>query len=605
MRRWFALVAVGAAVFVGCGDTPSTPQPTPPESVTQELSDAGDGPPLGDAAEMDRDGDGASEPDEDDKETSPASFGKGNAEPPLPPPAQRVLLFTPDGPLLLGIAITVDGEPHVASVSEFGRLLTLAFDADHDGVPRWDEMRNEVVQNRLIGVSGMPLNDEAARDAKRFFDTDGDGRVDADEALAWVERDAAADQPRLRLGVLGRRAFEPDPRAAPAWRVLDRDADGSLSVAEIGEAGTRLRGRDVNDDLAVGPQELLGLEDLLNRREALVGANVDETRRGLAYRGGYVLRTPRDTLDVRDAFALLQVGQDYVDKTAFARADNLFDRIDADSSGFLLNTEWEGLLTLPATLAARIDFTAETQPSSSFQLVSPEDTDPPIELVDSDGGPGAGRRELILPSGAVEVFITDAGAATDSGFDALRKLAEEQPIDEEAFEDLSDRPRQASFAALDLDADELLSLDEVESVIRVLGGRERLSIGLTVAAGEDPIFAALDTSGDGRLGEREIAQADERLRDLAGADGVLQPTEAPWRMRVTIHRGPAIGNAPRSVAAEQTEIGPAWFRGADYNRDGVVSRAEHIGSIASFEQLDADDDGFIDAGEAIAAAPQE
>jgi hypothetical protein len=43
---------------------------------------------------------------------------------------------------------------------------------------------------------------------------------------------------------------------------------------------------------------------------------------------------------------------------------------------------------------------------------------------------------------------------------------------------------------------------------------------------------------------------------------------------------------------------PTWFTHADLNGDGDVSRREFLGSAAHFNQLDGDQDGYINLAEA-------
>jgi hypothetical protein len=55
------------------------------------------------------------------------------------------------------------------------------------------------------------------------------------------------------------------------------------------------------------------------------------------------------------------------------------------------------------------------------------------------------------------------------------------------------------------------------------------------------------------------------------------------------------------AAAAIGDVAPAWFRHADFNSDGDISRREFLGSAEQFSKLDANRDGFIDPQEASAA----
>nr|WP_261360604.1 hypothetical protein [Aeoliella straminimaris] len=123
----------------------------------------------------------------------------------------------------------------------------------------------------------------------------------------------------------------------------------------------------------------------------------------------------------------------------------------------------------------------------------------------------------------------------------------------------------------------------------------------------DVLYESLDANSDGRLGEREVTTASERLKacDLDG-DGLLSAAELPQVRIVALLRGedPSTVNfyvpdaAPTSGS---TSDAPRWFAAADFNNDGDLSRREFLGPPEAFDQLDLNGDGFMDAEEARAA----
>jgi hypothetical protein len=126
---------------------------------------------------------------------------------------------------------------------------------------------------------------------------------------------------------------------------------------------------------------------------------------------------------------------------------------------------------------------------------------------------------------------------------------------------------------------------------------------LVVHDQSDALFDELDANADGRLGEREIATARERLlRYDANGDRQLAPEETPYQMIVAFVRGEALNEesftTPPSRGTAPTNAPPPWFKFADLNRDGDVSRREFVASAEQFAALDADGDGFITVDEA-------
>ncbi len=150
------------------------------------------------------------------------------------------------------------------------------------------------------------------------------------------------------------------------------------------------------------------------------------------------------------------------------------------------------------------------------------------------------------------------------------------------------KDRHAQLQALDTDKDGRISRAE---------------------AAADPAFAQrfdrMDLNKDGFVdrADRELAAAQRRDAWFKAADtdgdGTLSRAEydAASEQRDARHGGRQQG--PRAQRGE-------WFAGLDKDKDGRISRAEAAGSplAGRFDALDADKDGFIDREELKAARPQ-
>lgn len=137
---------------------------------------------------------------------------------------------------------------------------------------------------------------------------------------------------------------------------------------------------------------------------------------------------------------------------------------------------------------------------------------------------------------------------------------------------------------------------------------------IAVGAVDDgyPLFRLLDHNGDRRLSARERRSLQSQLNRLdLNHDGQISAEERPTAIRIAVTRGPhahellAMPMSATYYAAdakptesETPKVAPAWFTDMDRNRDGDLSRAEFLGTSAQFAGMDRDGDGLISMHEA-------
>jgi hypothetical protein len=129
----------------------------------------------------------------------------------------------------------------------------------------------------------------------------------------------------------------------------------------------------------------------------------------------------------------------------------------------------------------------------------------------------------------------------------------------------------------------------------------------SVSEPANPLFTALDASGDGRLSVRELRLVAQRLLQFdRNGDGQLDSSELPGSMSLSLIMSTpgiprSVFGSPRAVApVESKRSGPAWFIRTDRNGDGDVSEREFFGSPELFRKLDTNGDGLIEPSEAAA-----
>jgi len=468
---------------------------------------------------------------------------------PEPPKPERVAIFTPGGPLLVDVTMTLDGHPYNQAFDEQLAALLKAADSDDDGAATWQELldNDEYVKE---AYSGRPaLNERQKRDAIKQYDLNEDGHIQKQEATSWLGRDAGRSAAAFR--VRSSRAYVPNSRThSRVWPFLDRDGNGELSATELAAAGDALLRLDADDD------QVLTLEELASLREQLLGQNQmyatnDATRDAAVHlEPGYTI----ERLDymLPDIYSPHQT----LSPESFPALPKLFAQLDKSGEEWLDRDELARLLTVEPHVKLAVEFNSTPtadQPAAKVTLLGYS------EEVQQFGEAASDR--LALSLGGTRLAVSATGAAIP-----------EQPM-------------------------------------MAYGGGAQNQLELMVHDQEDALFEELDANGDGRLGTREMTACRERLatRDANG-DGALTADELPYSMIVAFMRGGVGGDGfyspPRTAPVATSAEAPEWFRHADFNGDGDVSRREFLGAPARFQEIDGDGNGFVDASEAAKIAKQ-
>jgi Ca2+-binding EF-hand superfamily protein len=473
------------------------------------------------------------------------------AEPPKPIERERIAILTPGGPLLMDVRLTLDGHAYAEGVrSEVNEVLAAA-DVNKDGKPTWSEL----FDNAEYLKKGSPeAPAPTARQKKMWldqYDLDNDGYVGRDEAAAWAGR--AAGRTVRAFAVRSSRAFAPDPRATSRlWALFDADSNGTLSLEEIRNAPASLLRLDDDDDEMITPPELVPLAAQL----AAVNADRSGTGGNDHYAAIY-LEPKTDIARVEYLLNDLYASRQDLSPKAFTVFTRLADKLDANSDDWIDREELEELLKTDAYVNLSVAFTAAEGSQQAAGKLHLESHAPEVTVAGDDK-----TDRTVLTTGDTKLIVTAS--------------------------DLSVAARPAAPG--------------------MYGGADRNQIRLMVHDQVDALFDALDANADGRLGAREIASCTDRLLAMdADRSGELTVDELPYVMVAAFVRAEAGGEQsfyipPVKPVAAVSDTAPPWFKHADFNGDGAISRREFLGSAEQFTSLDGNHDGFVELSEASNAS---
>ncbi len=472
---------------------------------------------------------------------------------------ERFLLLVPGGPLVVGARISVDGKPFRTSREELIDEM-LATAVDDDGKTPWVAALKSprFTLGRVTNVSQAALRSYVSR-----FDCDADGMVNRQEARQYLA--AMFQGPTFSLtasagafgsagGIVyvnGRAVRRGDTTQADVRKLLDTDGDGLLSDTEIAAAPERLKTRDADDNDLLYPNEISGT----------AGATGNRAVRTAAGR----VATPRSQVSVllgpatQAAPLFAAITQKYGDSAGNVLADSfssfsgLFESLDGNKDGKLQQGE---VLTLNKV---------EPHLQLSIQL-----------------GTSYMTRYDSNKNGYLEKDELQGGLA-----------------------------RQ--FALWDMNSDGKVFAKEIVEAYTRMQAPQQSQIRATAAKSGNPLFQAIDRSGDGRLSLREMRTAQEKIHEFdENNDKQISNEEIPVSLAVNFGRGNSSFNRYQVLSARDRGTqatpppnnngAPEWFTRMDRNGDGDITMKEFLGTKEDFQKLDTNNDGFVQPAEAKSAS---
>ena len=327
---------------------------------------------------------------------------------------------------------------------------------------------------------------------------------------------------------------------APLLAYLDQDDDGGLSAAEIHEAESLLKRADFDANDVLDVSEL---------RRATTGPPASPKT------AGHSLLVPLDAntnWDVLAANLARIYGKESAPPPESLALSSIKVRI-AQGDESLDGPQLRTLCEEPADVTLRVGFSTNEEDGNDFNAVSVLSIDSQLSTSDEPAVATDSVISVDIAGDFVE-FSAAQAAASNAANAGASQLAVGAVIDGNALERLLDRDQDGRFTL-----------------------RERQELG--------GLLAALDRNEDGD------ASADE--------------IPVPIRLAVTL--GPRVhellanpaGSARLISPREAAPAPPDWFASMDKNRDRDLSRGEFLGTAEQFRQFDTDGDGLLSVAEAL------
>jgi len=514
-------------------------------------------------------------------------------------PKERVVLLSPKGPVIVEMAIYVNGKSFRMLRETLVESNMKAADKDGDGEATWEEaFSNPVFVN--VRYRNALTNAAVRKSAVKRFDANSDGIAQRDEVRKYV----------AAIGYGAAFAIRPSytySRQADAKKVLDTDKDGTLSKAEIAAAARRLKSRDADDNDLLEAFELTGARGRRGMRLQRRGARLP-TRARDVFQLGPTANLTSIYNELKKRYA---DGNKNIRAAAFRAAPGLFKTLDLNKNGLLEAGEMVAIhLAQPSVkLEIRIG-----EDKSQGQGIIVKSLVKGMQSQPAPGEPAAENATISLPGWKLRFHVPPNSATTyDYTRTANSYLSRYDRnkngyIDEKDLKGLGAAGRYAKtqFQQWDANSDGKVYVDEIKGYYDRLRAPQMSQVTMQTVSQGPSLFAALDETGDNRLSLREMRNAGARLKNLdRNRNGRIDPDEMPSEVALTLFRGryyrPRRPGQPGRRTSTTPPRGPKWFVHMDKNGDGDVTLREFLGTKAQFEKLDANSDGFIERKEAETA----
>lgn len=498
----------------------------------------------------------------------------------------RVLFLGPSRPAIFEIEFLAGRYSIEEMRRQYAQAVFKQLDLDESGSLQPDEAAQIPREGRLrVGVER--LND----DWTSLDTAPQDGRISFDELADHLQ---AALGPPLTIE-------QAPPRLSATVRLyddLDLNGDGKIAADEVEQGLEILRSFDFDDDETLSVAELQPFP--LSVVQAQAQARSEEEPAPVYF--------IRDDAEIDQAIAAFF---DYYHAEPPLGRNHLPGLTDREFSRFDLDDDL-------AWGADDVELFLKRAPADYVLKVSL--APPRVEVV---RGQHDGARRPTIEVGGLPLRLV-ARSKIYQQFDATRLYLVrfiQSDADKNGYLDPMEfaglQAPDVAFEHVDLDANEQVTRDEIKFFFTMDGLAAQSRLVLRLSNETKTLFDVLDEHEDveridRRLTPREFAQGRERLlaHDV-NRDGALSADEFSSEFQLEFTQPQLFETDPtrnqnammnqRQGRVVRETSGPIWFGRMDDNLDGELSWREFLGPREIFDQLDLNDDGFLDSSEAQAA----
>lgn len=487
----------------------------------------------------------------------------------------------------------------------------------------------------VLDGSVAPVRHDYASSVLRRLDADGDGVLNAEEAMQipadgqggttaklgenWTSLDTGPQDGSLSEQELFQ--FINNALGAP-FRIevkanleqtvtlhseLDVNHDGKVSQSEIESGMIALRQFDFDDDETLSIGELQPFPTAIRQAQRQSNQSA-ETPVAALYTTEQREQVHKRLLDLYGDSATGTIapgllGLRVADVERFdANGDGVFDAVELRE---FLKAPVPSLAVDCALKSSRVAVSRRVRPSTLIGMTNPR------EAQFTFGGTDVS----ISASNAVMGRISDTDVAVS--FYLVKFI--EQDADKNQYLSPSEFagigiPR-TDFEAVDADGDGMIVRKELKDYLELFAALQtRATLVVTVANKGTTLFKILERSGDFRLSPRELQEGFAKVEEFdLNNDGALAPGELQehYDLEVSLAKPEFMLNLFDNAAMQNPQqiegirrpqtSGPGWFRKMDRNQDGDLTWREFFGTHEDFNAIDTDGDGLIDLNEAIDA----